>query len=121
MEADTPMRKTPQEALLMLRRTSLISTVMLSVIMFTAASLSAQAPQGWSVRVDKSQSAQDPDDTPNLKFATMGTGFHVTGGPAGTFWNPANTATGNFTVKATFTLVKPSSHTNYYGLIYGGS
>jgi len=100
----------------MLRRILLVT-----MIVSTAASLSAQSPQGWSVRVDRSQSAQDPDDTPNLKFITMGTGFHVTGGPAGTFWNPANTATGNFTAKATFTLVKPSGHTNYYGLIFGGS
>ena len=80
----------------------------------------AQAPEGWSVRIDKSTNAQDPDDTPELKFMTMGKGFHVTGGPAGTFWNPANTAAGDFTAKATFTLLKPSGHTNYYGLIFGG-
>lgn len=82
--------------------------------------LAAQAPAGWKVRVDRSQSAGDPDNTPNLKFVTMGKGFHVTGGPAGTFWNPANTATGDYTVRATFTLVKPSNHTNYYGLVFGG-
>jgi hypothetical protein len=82
--------------------------------------LAAQAPAGWMARVDRSQSAQDPDDTPQLKFVTMGKGFHVTSGPAATFWNPTNTATGNFTAKATFTLVKPSGHTNYYGLVIGG-
>ena len=83
--------------------------------------LAAQAPVGWSVRIDRSQNAQDPDDTPNLKFATMGKGFHVTSGPAGAFWNPANTATGDFTASATFTLTKPSGHTNYYGLVFGGA
>jgi hypothetical protein len=83
-------------------------------------SLSAQAPAGWSVRTDRSTNASDPDNTPNLKFATMGKGFHVTSGPAGTFWNPANTATGDFTATATFTLIKPSGHTNYYGLMFGG-
>jgi hypothetical protein len=83
-------------------------------------SLNAQAPAGWSVRTDRSTNASDPDNTPNLKFATMGKGFHVTGGPAGTFWNPANTATGDFTATATFTLIKPSGHTNFYGLIFGG-
>lgn len=82
--------------------------------------LNAQAPDGWSVRIDRSQNAQDPDDTPNLKFATMGKGFHVTSGPAGVFWNPANTATGDYTATATFTLTKPSGHTNYYGLVIGG-
>ena len=30
-------------------------------------------------------------------------------------------ATGNYTLKGTFTLVKPSDHTNYYGLVFGGS
>ena len=37
------------------------------------------------------------------------------------YWNPANTATGTYTLKGTFTLMKPSDHTNYYGLIFGGS
>jgi len=78
------------------------------------------AQSGWKVRVDRSTNAQDPDNTPELKFMAMGKGFHVTGGPAGTFWNPANNATGNYTAKATFTLLKPSSHTNYYGLMFGG-
>ena len=86
-----------------------------------AAPLVAQAPEGWRVRVDRSQNASDPDDVPDLKVATVGKGFRATGGPAGTFWNPANRATGNYTVRATFNLMKPSSHTNYYGLVFGGS
>ena len=98
----------------MLRR-----VVLIALTAFLAVPLAAQAPQGWKVRVDFSQNAQDPDNTPNLKFVTMGKGFHVTGGPAGTFWNPGQTATGNYTAKATFTLMKPSDHTNYYGLIFG--
>jgi predicted cupin superfamily sugar epimerase len=85
-----------------------------------AAPLAAQAPAGWQVRIDRSQSATDPDDTPELKFMTMGKGFHVTGGPAGTFWNPANTAMGDYTLTATFNLLRPSGHVNYYGLVYGG-
>jgi hypothetical protein len=83
--------------------------------------LMAQAPSGWKVRIDKSTSATDPDNSPDVKFMTMGKGFHVIGGPAGTFWNPANVATGAFNLKATFTLNKPSGHVNYYGLFFGGS
>ena len=82
--------------------------------------LAAQTSDGWKVRIDKSTNASDPDDSPDLKFMVMGKGFHVTGGPAGTFWNPANTASGNYTVRATFNLLKPSNHTNYYGIIFGG-
>ena len=93
-------------------------TVSLALI---AAPLAAQAPEGWRVRVDRSTSAQDPDDTPDLRFAAMGKGFHVTGGPAGTFWSPANSVTGDYTATATFNLLKPSGHVNYYGLTFGGS
>jgi hypothetical protein len=95
--------------------------VLAFVIAVAAAPLAAQAPPGWKVRVDRSENAQDPDDTPNLQFMTMGAGIHVTGGPAGTFWKPADTVTGNYMVKATFNLQKPSGHTNYYGLVFGGS
>ncbi len=82
--------------------------------------LAAQAPEGWMVRVDNSTNAADPDDTPKVKFVAMGKGMHVTSGPAGTYWHPKNAATGAFTAKGTFILFKPSGHTNYYGLIFGG-
>jgi len=84
-------------------------------------SLAAQAPKGWKVRADRSTSASDPDAAGNIKFVTMGTGFHATNPQAAVYWNPSNTATGNYTLKGTFTLMKPSGHTNYYGLIFGGS
>jgi hypothetical protein len=87
---------------------------------FLVAPLVAQSPAGWQVRIDRSKSATDPDNTPNLKFAAMGKGFHIVGGPAGTFWNPSNVGSGNFTAKATFNLMTPSNHTNYYGLVFGG-
>jgi hypothetical protein len=89
--------------------------------MLVAVSLMAQAPKGWMVRADRSTSASDPDGAGAIKFVTMGTGFHATNPQAAVYWNPANTATGNYTVKGTFTLVKPSGHTNYYGLVFGGS
>ncbi|MCC6317640.1 MAG: hypothetical protein IT361_08115 [Gemmatimonadaceae bacterium] len=81
--------------------------------------LAAQAPAGWHERVDRSTSASDPDNTPDIKFVTMGNGFHVTTGPAVTLWKNENTATGAYTLKGRFRLVKPSGHTNYYGLVFG--
>jgi hypothetical protein len=80
-----------------------------------------QAPEGLRVRVDESTNAEDPDDTKELRTVAMGKGFRVTGGPAGTFWMPAQTASGNYTLRGSFTLMKPSGHNNYYGLIFGGS
>jgi len=85
------------------------------------APLSAQAPQGWKMRVDRSTSASDPDAPGAIKFVTMGAGFHATNPQAAVYWNPVNTAQGSYTAKGTFTLMKPSGHTNYYGLVVGGS
>jgi hypothetical protein len=85
------------------------------------APLCAQAPKGWKMRVDRSTSASDPDGTGNIQFVTSGAGFHATNPQAAVYWNPANTAAGNYTLKGTFTLMKPSGHNNYYGLVFGGS
>jgi len=85
------------------------------------AQLAAQAPAGWKVRVDRSAAASDPDGAGEIKFVTMGSGFHATNPQAAVYWNPANTASGTYTLKGTFTLMKPSGHTNYYGLVFGGS
>jgi hypothetical protein len=100
----------------MLRRIPLFA-----LIIAAAVTLGAQAPDGLMVRVDRSTNASDPDTTPELKVTAMGKGFHVIGGPAGVFWDPKNTMTGNYTVRATFNLMQPSSHRNYYGIVIGGS
>jgi hypothetical protein len=81
----------------------------------------AQAPKGWKMRVDRSAAASDPDAAGDIKFITHGSGFHATNPQAAVYWNPANTASGTFTLKGTFTLMKPSGHVNYYGLVFGGS
>ena len=94
--------------------------VLVALVASLVAPLAAQAPAGWKMRLDQSKSAQDPDDKSGVTFMAMGKAFHVAGGPAGVYWNPANTASGNYTLKGTFTLLKPSSHTNYYGLVFGG-
>jgi hypothetical protein len=92
-----------------------------ALALFAAAPLVAQSPKGWMVRADRSTSATDPDGAGAIKFVTMGTGFHATNPQAAVYWNPANTEAGAYTVKGTFTLMKPSGHTNYYGLVFGGS
>jgi hypothetical protein len=83
--------------------------------------LAAQSPKGWRVRVDRSTEASDPDASGAIKFVTMGAGFHATNPQAAVYWNPASTATGAYTLKGTFTLMRPSGHVNYYGLVFGGS
>ena len=96
--------------------------VMVALLALVAiAPLAAQTPQGWKQRVDRSMAASDPDASGDIKFVTSGAGFHATNPQAAVYWNPANTATGNYTLKASFRLEKPSGHTNYYGLVFGGS
>ena len=92
-----------------------------AVALLITVPLVAQAPKGWKLRVDRSTSATDPDASGNIQFMAMGSTLHAINPQAAVYWNPANTATGNYTLKGTFTLVKPSGHTNYYGLVFGGS
>ena len=84
------------------------------------APLAAQAPSALKMRIDKSTEASDPDDVPNVTLSTVGRGFQVNTGPAAVVWEPAHTASGAYTLRGKFTLQKPSGHTNYYGLVFGG-
>jgi hypothetical protein len=102
-----------------MKRSVVMAGVLLAFIV--SVSLLAQSPKGWMVRADRSTSASDPDAAGAIKFVTMGTGFHATNPQAAVYWNPANKMSGNYTLKGTFTLVKPSNHTNYYGLVFGGN
>jgi hypothetical protein len=92
-----------------------------AIVLFAMASLAAQSPKGWKVRADRSTSATDPDAAGSISFVTKGSGFHATNPQAAVYWNPSNTASGTYTLKGTFTLMKPSGHVNYYGLVFGGS
>jgi hypothetical protein len=101
---------------------ALKSTLIITAILAVAAQLSAQSvPAGWKQRIDRSTSASDPDAAGQIKIVTADKGFHIETPQAAVFWNPANTASGNYTLKGTFTLNKPSGHVNFYGLIFGGS
>jgi hypothetical protein len=58
----------------------------------------------------------------DAKFAPEGNGFRVITGPAALYWNPANTATGDYSVKATFTEPKQTyNHPHPFGVFIGGS
>ena len=97
----------------------LVSIVAFTLV--TAIPIGAQAPKDWLLRADRSANAADPDAPGAVRFSAQGSGFHAVTPQAAVFWNPANVATGNYTLKGTFTLVRPSNHTNYYGLVFGAS
>ena len=56
---------------------------------------------GWTGKVDANEAKAGPDRQ-QWKSSLPGKGFHVTTVPAITYWNPANKAAGDYTVKATF-------------------
>ena len=79
--------------------------------------------QGWMGKVDPRE-AQGGGKIEDTKMVTMGQGFHVTTGPAAVYWNPANTASGNYTVEATFTerqFMGLNDHAHPYGIFIGGN
>lgn len=79
--------------------------------------------QGWMGKIDASSTRQGRVLN-DAKFAQEGSALHVTTGPATTFWNPANTASGDYIVKATFReprFMELNSHPHSYGLFVGGN
>ncbi len=76
---------------------------------------------GWKGRVDRRPASQGKTINDSKFVATDG-GFRISVGPAGNFWNPANTAKGNYEVSATFKEHKmAASHPHSYGIFIGGA
>jgi opacity protein-like surface antigen len=74
----------------------------------------------WKGRVDR-RAASQGKTVADSKFLQEGSSFRLSVGPAGNFWNPANTANGNYEVMATFKEHKmASSHPHSYGMFIGG-
>ena len=78
---------------------------------------------GWTGKIDAKEAAAGLTLN-SAKLAKDGKALHVTTGPAVTYWNPKNTAKGNYTVKATFTELKYMSLNNHphpYGIMIAGN
>src|SRR5262245_1921889 len=78
---------------------------------------------GWMGKID-AREAQKGAKQEDSKLQTMGPGLHLTTGPSVVYWNPANTASGNYTVEATFAereFMGLNDHAHPYGLFIGGN
>lgn len=78
---------------------------------------------GWSGKVDAS-AAKQGQSVKDAKLSSAGKDLHVMTGPAITYWNPANKASGDYTVKATFTEQKYmnlNDHPHPYGIVIAGN
>src|SRR5436190_20370873 len=79
--------------------------------------------KGWTGKIDAKEQAAGMTLN-NAKLVKDGNALHVTTGPAVTYWNPANTAKGDYTVSATFLEPKYMSindHPHPYGIMIAGN
>ena len=78
---------------------------------------------GWTGQIDATEAAHGLV-LANAKLSLDGSALHVTTGPATTYWNPKNVATGSYTVQATFNEPKYmnlNSHSHPYGIFIAGN
>ena len=78
---------------------------------------------GWAGRID-ARAAENGQSLDHAKLALDGDALHVITGPATTYWNPANVATGDYTVSATFTepeFMELNDHPHPYGIVIAGN
>ena len=78
---------------------------------------------GWMGTIDPADKAKG-ESVNNAKLSMQGSLMQVTTGPAVTYWNPANKATGDYTVKATFNEPKFQNlmtHPHPYGIVIAGN
>jgi hypothetical protein len=115
-------------------RARVTSVLAVAVIVAAGALLTAQDPDrvvpgggvfapGWTGKID-AQSVRQGRKLNDSKLSQEGSALHVIAGPATTYWNPANMASGDYTVKATFTeprFMELNSHPHSYGIFIGGN
>jgi hypothetical protein len=78
---------------------------------------------GWAGRIDPKEEAAG-QVLANSKLAKEGNDMRVITGPAVAYWNSANKASGNYTVKATFKELQYMSlndHPHPYGIFIAGN
>jgi hypothetical protein len=115
-------------------------TIAISTALAAPVSLTAQAPAqqdagaiavknggitapGWMGKID-AQEEKAGQVLNNSALSLEAGKLHVRTGPAVTYWNPANKATGNYTVKATFTesnYMGLNDHPHPYGIVIAGN
>jgi hypothetical protein len=78
---------------------------------------------GWMGVIDAREASRGLT-LENARFALEGAALHATTGPAVTYWNPANTASGSYTVTATFrepAYMSLNNHPHPYGIVIAGN
>src|SRR4029079_10517829 len=80
---------------------------------------------GWTGKIPDVLRAPNTDrKIGDSKLSGTPAKMELNSGPAGIFWNPANVAKGDYTVKATFTegkIKSAKSHAHPYGVFIAGN
>jgi hypothetical protein len=107
-------------------RTTLAVTASLLLLLPTApaaaqheghgAPAGGQFPAGWQGRVDR-----ETQNIADVRFMTMGDGFHVITGPHVILWHPERRGTGQYRASATFSQRTAPERLEGYGLLVGGT
>ena len=120
-----------------MRRTSVFALALLAFILVPTAHFSqggqtdtsrgvaggGVSVPGWTGKIDAREEAAGMTLN-SAKFAKEGDAIHVITGPAVTYWNPANKAAGDYTVRATFKepkFMNLNTHPHPYGVMIAGN
>src|SRR5207302_4121897 len=120
-----------------MRRTYVFALALLAVILIPTAAFSQESPMeasrsvagggvsvpGWTGKIDAKEEAAGMTLN-SAKFEKVGDAFHVITGPAVTYWNPTNKASGDYTIKATFRepkFMNLNTHPHPYGIVVAGN
>src|SRR5438105_12889471 len=120
-----------------MRRTCVLALALLAIL-FVSTTHFSQGPQtetsrgvagggvsapGWTGKIDAREEAAGMTLN-SAKFAKEGDAFHIITGPAVTYWNSANKASGDYTVRATFRepkFMNLNTHPHPYGIVIAGN
>ena len=120
-----------------MRRTTFLMLALVLIVLMMNAGLSQEVQNetsrsvagggvmvpGWTGKIDAKEETAGMTLN-SAKFAREDDVFHVVTGPAVTYWNAANKASGNYTVKATFRepkFMNLNTHPHPYGIVIAGN
>lgn len=92
------------------------ATLVAAVLAPGAAAQDLQRPDGWLTRFDQAGASEADLEM----FVEMPPGWHVSTGPAGIFWTPANTISGDFRAEMEVYLFDPQGRREAFGIFLGG-
>jgi hypothetical protein len=104
--------------------TRLVSVTMLAALTIPLATLATplaaqdlERPADWKVRFDRAGSTEADLEM----FVEMPPGWHITTGPSGIFWDPAQTASGEFRIEMEVFLFDPGRRREAFGIFFAGN